>query len=143
MVIVCVTVAAIYGFVATERPLTGPESILLQSFAIGAGLLGSFLFGKQSAKEAAKEMLKPHARSAFRRLLSLFQSLSRVAKTIEKTKHPENLEEPSVTLAKLEVIVIEQLSTADDALEDWRDIVPDEVDELRQKLIEQKSSEDN
>ena len=35
---------------------------------------------------------------------------------------------------KIEVIVIEQLATADDALEDWRDIVPEEVDELSRKL---------
>ena len=29
---------------------------------------------------------------------------------------------------------IEQIATADDALEDWADIVPDDVDELRKKL---------
>ena len=30
--------------------------------------------------------------------------------------------------------MIEQLSTADDALEDWNDIVPEDVAELREKL---------
>ena len=35
------------------------------------------------------------------------------------------------SMAKLEAIVIEQLATADDALEDWNDIVPDEVSELK------------
>ena len=37
-------------------------------------------------------------------------------------------------LAKLEAIVIEQLSSADDAIEDWRDIVPEEVKELDQRF---------
>ena len=35
-----------------------------------------------------------------------------------------------MTLAKLDTIVTEQLAAADDALEDWRDIVPDDVKEL-------------
>ena len=36
--------------------------------------------------------------------------------------------------AKLEGIVVEQLTTASDALEDWRDIVPEDVEELYQRL---------
>lgn len=43
---------------------------------------------------------------------------------------PEN---DQVALARLEEIIAEQLSTADDALEDWRDIVPEDVGELEQK----------
>ena len=35
-----------------------------------------------------------------------------------------------MALAKLDAIVAEQLATADDALEDWRDIVPEDVEEL-------------
>lgn len=37
----------------------------------------------------------------------------------------------SVVLSKVEAVVIEQLSTADDAINDWRDIIPEDVDELR------------
>ena len=37
-----------------------------------------------------------------------------------------------MALAKLEVIVVEQLAVTDDALEDWRDIVPEDVEELLQ-----------
>jgi hypothetical protein len=40
-----------------------------------------------------------------------------------------------MALARLEAIVIEQLATADDALEDWRDIVPEDVKELRGRLV--------
>jgi hypothetical protein len=31
------------------------------------------------------------------------------------------------SLMALDLMVVEQISTADDALEDWRDLVPDEV----------------
>lgn len=141
LIILCVVVAIIFGYIATKRTLTGLESVLLQSFSVGAGLIGSYIFGKQSAREAAKEIIKPHARSAFRRLLSLFQSLSRVAKAIEQHNQSPNDFNADVTIAKLEAIVAEQLATADDALEDWRDIVPDDVEELRQRLIEKEKSE--
>ena len=71
-------------------------------------------------------MVEPHARSAFRRLISLYQSLSRVATIIE--------EEGNGDATKIEIvkaIVIEQIATANDALADWHDIVPESVEELR------------
>ena len=119
---------------ATSRTLTGPESVLWQSFTLVAGFVGSFIFGRQSAHEAAKELIKSHARSAFRRLSSLYLSLSQVADAIESSHDFESREDYQVTLAKLEAFVFNQLATADDALEDWRDIVPEDVEELRQRL---------
>ena len=37
-----------------------------------------------------------------------------------------------MTFAKLETVVIEQLAATDDALEEWSDIVPEDVEELTQ-----------
>ena len=143
LVVASLGVAGLFAHIATERTLTNLESVILQAIALGAGLVGSFVFGRQSAREAAREIIKPHARSAFRRLLSLYQSLSRVAATIEASQKSDSPEDNGVTLAKLEAIVIEQLATADDALEDWRDIVPEDVEELRQRLIKkEKAGED-
>ena len=107
-----------------------------------AGLVGSFFFGRQSAREAARELIKPHARSAFRRLLSLYQSLSRVATTIESSQNFESPVENQVTLAKLEAIVVEQLASADDAIEDWKDIVPEDVKDLDQRFSSDKTTRD-
>ena len=135
LIVVSLFVAGLFAYMATERKLTNLESVILQAFVLGAGLIGSFVFGRQSAREAAREIIKPHARSAFRRLLSLYQSLSRVGSTIEASQKSDSPEDHGITLAKLEAIVIEQLATADDALEDWRDIVPEDVEELRQRLI--------
>lgn len=126
-------VSVILAYTATQRTLSGLESTLWQIFVFAGGLAGSFIFGRQSAREAAKEMIKPHARSAFRRLLSLYQSLSRAATTIESAQISDSPENDQVALARLEEIIAEQLSTADDALEDWRDIVPEDVGELEQK----------
>lgn len=126
-----VVIAVISVGVASYRDLTSLENTLLWALALGLGLIGSYNLGNQSAEEAGRAIIKPHARSAFRRLMSLYESLSRVGKEIEASK--ENQSE-TITIAKLESIVLEQLATADDALEDWRDIVPEEVEELRKRL---------
>lgn len=134
LVIVALIVTCFSVYIASQRELTGLENTLLQSFALLFGLVGSFLFGQQSMRDAAREIIKPHARSAFRRLISLYESLSRVALEIENSKNNNESNSEKIALAKLEAIVIEQLATADDALEDWRDIVPNEVTELRKRL---------
>lgn len=133
LLIFSIGVSVILAYTATKRTLSGLESTFWQIFVFATGLAGSFIFGRQSARETAKEIIKPHARSAFRRLLSLYHSLSRAATAIESGQISDSHENYQVALARLEEIVTEQLSIADDALEDWRDIVPEDVDELEQK----------
>ena len=123
-------ISIILAYTATQRTLSGLESMLWQIFVFAGGLAGSFIFGRPSAREAAREMIKPHARSAFRRLLSLYQSLRRAANAIESAQQADSDEDHKVAFAKLEIIVIEQLAATDDALEEWIDIVPEDVREL-------------
>ncbi len=134
-------VAGFSVYTASQRALSNLEGALLQGFTLIFGLAGSFLFGKQSAKNAAREIIKPHARSAFRRLMSLYESLSRVGSEVQNYRNSGGDENGEINIAKLEAIVIEQLATADDALEDWRDIVPDDVEELRSKLETPRKNE--
>lgn len=139
LIVVAIGTSALFAYTATTRVLTSLESIFLQVFALLTGLAGSFIFGRQSASEAARAIIRPHARSAFRRLLSLYSSLRRVAVTIERCESPT---EYSTTLATLEAIVVEQLATADDALEDWVDIVPEDIEELRERLSTEETMGD-
>ena len=118
----------------TDPPLTDLENVLLQIIFLAIGCSVSFFVGKKSVEKAAKEIIKPHARSAFRRLVSLYESLSRASTEIQSLDNSESLEDYRVAFAKLDAIVTEQLTTADDALEDWRDVVPEDVEELKQKL---------
>jgi len=120
--------------IASDRKLTDLEGVLLQGICLGLGLVGSYFFGKQSAKAAALEMIKPHARSAFRRLISLYKSLSRVSTIIAQNEELKPNDQ-KIALAQISAIVSQQVDTADDALEDWRDIVPEEVDELKENLV--------
>ena len=120
--------------IAATRDLSGLESVLLQIILLAIGSSISFFIGHRSAREAAEEIIKPHARSAFRRLISLYNGLSQAATVIESSQSSKSDEDYQVALARLEEIVTEQLTTADDALDDWNDVVPEDVAELKQKL---------
>ena len=128
------SVICLFVFISSQRVLSSLENILLQFIIFIFSFTGSYFIGRQSAKNAAQEIIKPHARSAFRRLLSLFRSLSRVATVIEESNNKHTETDYAIILAKLQAIIIEQLATADDALEDWKDIVPEDVAELTKNL---------
>ena len=129
-------------YIAATQDLSSLESVLLQIILLAIGSSISFFAGHRSAREAAEAIIKPHARSAFRRLLSLYRSLSRAANAIESSQSSESDGDYQVVLARLEEIVAYQLMTADDALEDWNDIVPEDVKELEQKLRPDNATED-
>ncbi len=128
--------------IAATRNLSGLESVLLQIILLAIGSSISFFIGQKSAREAASEIIKPHARSAFRRLISLYNGLSRAAKAIESSQSSKSDEDYQVLLARLREIVAHQLITADNALEDWNDIVPEDVKELKQKLQSDNTTEE-
>lgn len=127
-----VLVSILFVIIAALRDLSALENTLLQVFSLGLGLAGSYVLGQESARDAARDMMKPHARSAFRRLVSLTQSLSRLAQTMQ-TVRPSDGQNPQAAaiVDRLEGIVIEQIATAADALEDWRDVLPEDVRALQ------------
>jgi len=139
-----VLISVVFLVMASKRDLTALENTLLQIFSLGLGLVGSYIMGKESAKATAKDIIKPHARSAFRRLLSLYKSLSRLAFAIQAARSaaPGNAEAVAI-LDRLDAIVTEQIGTADDALEDWNDIVPEEIASLRAQLRSQPQMENS
>ena len=142
LILASLGISYFFGDVATKRPLNSLESFAWQFLSLLIGLTGSFIFGRQSAREAAREIIKPSARSAFRRLRSLYDSISRVAYTIEASQNSESLDDHRMILAELKGIVFMQLTTADDALEDWRDIIPEDVEELYGRLSADNATEE-
>lgn len=129
-VAVAIALAAYFVFVATTRSPTPLEGTLLQFLILLAGLAGSFMVGRQAADKAAREIIRPHARSSYRRIRALFQGLSRVSGTIESAKQNKTVGEYQVTLASIEASVAEQLVSADDAMKDWLDVAPDDLEDL-------------
>lgn len=135
-----IIIAAMFVIVSSFRSLSSLENTLLQVFSLGLGLVGSYVIGKESSLEAARQMVKPHARSAFRRLVSLTHSLSRLVQTMREIRPGVSNQESVVILDRLESVVVEQIATAADALEDWRDILPEEIKALQAPNSEAISS---
>ena len=127
---VSLALAFLFGYTAHERPLTSLESFVLQFLAILIGLAGSYLFGLQASEKIVRVRMKPHIRSAFRRLLSLYDSLRQVAIIAEGS--PSGDAERKLDMIR--VIADVQTRTADDALEDWADIDSESVEALRLRL---------
>jgi len=53
------SVAGASIYISSYRNLTGLENALLQAFSLAFGLMGSFHFGKQSSKNALRELVTP------------------------------------------------------------------------------------
>lgn len=133
--IASVAIAVIFVYMSADRNLTTLENSFFQLFTLCAGLIGSYLLGKESTAKNARELMKPHARSAFRRLVALYRGLSRIYGEIEVSRINLSTDQYiNSCLGKLEGMVTEQIATAADALEDWNDIFPEDVQELKQKL---------
>ncbi len=123
-----------FVYLTLTRTLTKLEIVLLQFIFLAIGFGVSFWVRQKSVEKAVKEAIKPHARSAFRRLTSLYDSLLRASTVLRTLNASPSPDDYRIIFSKLDAIVTEQLNTTDDALEDWRDIVPEDVDELKQKL---------
>lgn len=130
---------SLFVYTAQERALTSLESFAFQFLTVLAGLSGSYFFGLQSSEKRVRDGMRPQIRSAFRRLLSLYESLRQVA-TIAESQEGD----AQNRLDTIRVIVDVQKAVADDALEDWADVDSESVDELRQRLRkESEKGEEN
>lgn len=121
--------------VSATRPLSTLELVLWQVVSLALGLCGSYWFGRNSAAGAARDVIRPHARSAVRSLLGLRDSLRALCSRIEDYQYIEDYadEEPDYRLDVIQAIVEEQIPTSDSAIEDWRDIAPEDVAEIIQR----------
>ena len=131
------SIVAAIAFVVLSfyRTMSSVEDALFQLLILSTGLLGSYIFGRNSARAGALEVVKPHARAAFRRVAALYNSLYRLSERIEELKQ----EEPDYRLDLIQALVNEHIATGQDAIEDWRDIVPDEVEEIERSSVRNES----
>ena len=128
-----VVLAVLLVIVSSGRPLTSLEGTLLQIVILGTGVSASYLFSQRATRASAEQLVKPHARSAFRRVKSLYSGLFLIKGLIGQHKET-NAKTASQVVEIVEAVVDLQVNTVADALEDWRDIVPEEVANLEKQL---------
>ena len=125
----CLVAAGAFVWLSWQRAPTPFETGLFQVVILITGLLGSYMYGKNAAADAARDVIRPHARSAFRRVFSLYKSLYNLSDRIETMRS----DDPDPRLDVIKTAVDEQITTGQDALEDWRDIIEDDVDEILER----------
>ncbi len=113
--------------VSSIRELSQLEAVLFQVVTLTTGLLASYRFGQNAARDAAYDVIRPHARSALRSILALRDSLYRLSLRIEGFKNGNHTDH---NLDLIQAIIAEQIPLAGSAVEDWRDVAKDDVDEV-------------
>lgn len=71
LVIASLVMAAVFVYVASHRELSTLELVTFQVMTLFLSLAGSFVGGRQFADASSEQSLRRHAKSAFRRVLSL------------------------------------------------------------------------
>ena len=134
LIALAVFVSAVSVSQASSRRLSDLENIQFQIIIMFIGIAGSYLLGGVTAREAAMDIVRPHAKSAFRRVVSLYESLRRLLYTMEKLKTSLDGNHQAIeAIERFQDLVTEQLSTSGDTIEDWSDLVPDEVAKLKER----------
>ena len=116
---------SILVYTSHGREFSNLENMMIQIFFSLAGIGGSYLLGKTMSEDMAQESIKLHAKPAFRRVVSHYESLSRMARHLES-----NTTSTKQTLELFKYVLYEQIQTVDHSIEDWKDIVPDEVERV-------------
>ena len=122
----CIGLLIAYICLANMRDANGTtftqlESAFFQVFIFVFGLIGSYLFGISSTNKN----LNIHAKPAFRRVLTLYKSYSSILNVIGDNECSDKEK-----IKRIELVTLFQIQQADDVVNDWRDIVPEEVDKI-------------
>ena len=136
LIVAAILIIIIVLLISNERIISTFEQLLFQVFVLMTSLLGAYLLGLHSRHDSEERALKQYARAAFRRVLTLYRSLVRMAEVLSKEDQTSSKAEMQITLAGLQATVLEQLGTLYDALEDWRDMTPEAVEDIEERLTE-------
>jgi hypothetical protein len=138
------------GLFALTVLLTSRENVseyeqgLLQFilFAAGAGL--TYFFGALSVKAEAQDLIQRDARKAVRRIVNLASGVQDFAVALKRESdrvlvvaaENDGLVPGATAQAAFDALaghIPGQLRTLEDAIEDWRDIVPEQVADLERR----------
>lgn len=130
LLIFCAFISAVlFIYISSKRTLTTLENSLLWLIGLMTSIGGSYILSRSSVEKTAQVHIKRYARSSFRRVFSLYRFISRLAHTIANDRNNNSIS-ANQELDKIEAIIKSEIYTAYDAIEEWRDIVPEDVEEI-------------
>lgn len=123
--------------ISAIRPLSTLELVLWQVVSLALGIYGSYRFGQNAARDAARDVVRPHARSATRHLVALWSSLYRLSRRVEDYRAVSE----DHRLELIQAVIEEQIPVGSSAIEDWRDIVAEDIDEILEAAAQRRRAE--
>ena len=148
--------AALTVYVGTRTPPNLLGASLLQAMTLAVGVVTPYVFAKYSDANASSEILKSHAKPAFRRTRNIYKGLGllssqiqlsfgRLEQLTQQANGQEYIEYEHVrsVMYSLEYALNALIETADDVLRDWHDLVPDEVDAIMREVESRESGGSN
>ena len=109
-----------------QEPLSNVELALWEVISLSLGLFGSYLLGRYVAHETTRDTIRPHARSALRSVLVLHRGLQRLSRAV----YGLNAHDPDPRFDSLQAQVQDQVSVAASTIADWRDVIPDDYEDV-------------
>jgi hypothetical protein len=134
---------ALQGIVATQDGLAKELKFVLNSLGGGAALLGSFGVGERLGREQSNEALRVKLATAFRRtarnyarMLVVKQDVGDVADEVVDAATAREMVPLHVVIHGLDIVTTrldDEITTYDNALDEWSELVPAEVDKVREE----------
>lgn len=128
----------------TQKDLEPDVQFLLFSIGGAAALLGSFGVGARIGREQTNETLRIKLETAFRRTARNYarmrvikDDLENAADMVSQAIQPKDLVPLHVIARGLDGVSIrldDEITTYDNALDEWHELVPVEVDKERERL---------
>ncbi len=126
--------------VSVQRSLTPLEGFLLQILVLLVGVVASFVSGKVSARGANRAQ----ARSALHRVVALSRGVAEFKVAVDRRRDVMRLiasqssgvvplDHVDSSLDLLYALADAQLQTASDAILDWGEIIPEDVEMIRKQ----------
>lgn len=147
-----VALLALTILITGDEESTKLENGLLQFISFVITVAISVGIGYFSAKEQGRGILKPHGRKSVRRIVNLGDGVRAFGTTIEteraRFKHRSDQDghidvfEVERTLDVLYGQLEGQIRTVNDAIEDWRDVVPEDVAAIEERAKGVATSDD-
>ena len=132
------------GIQATGEDLPSNVSVLLYSVGGVAALIGSFGVGARIGREQTNDALRVKLATAFRRTARIYarmrviqRDLGTAVDSVVDATTPREMVPIHVVVNGLDVVATrldDEITTYDNALDEWHELVPAEVDKERQRL---------
>ena len=141
LLLVCTVLVVLFIDASTKRPLTTLESALFQVVILGTGVTASYFISQRSTKVAAEQLIKTSCAPLLFDVCTILYSSLFYMKRIIRYHKESRAKPPDQIIEIVEVIIDQQVNTVVDSMDDWRDIIPEDVADIEQRLREHDTTE--